>query len=354
MRALSLVLLAAATALLSWYLVADRLTPYTTNARVRAFVVPIVPQVSGYVADVRVRNNSLVDTGDILVMIDRRPSRRAVDEAQAALDLAGQDVGASTADVDAAQARLVDAQAALGNAKIQGDRIFALEEKGLIAVARADSARAALQQAEAAAAQAQADLDRARSALGLVGADNAQIRQALARLGQARLDLAFTEVRAPVAGMITDLRVETGTYAQAGAPLMTFLSGDDVWLDVYLKENNLGRLQVGDRVDIAFDLLPGQLIGGVVQSLGGGAAAGRSSAIGELPAVSGQTGWLRDPQRFPVVVTIDGYGEDGARGLGLRVNSQADVMIYTAEAGGFWTMLGRLWMRIVSVANYAY
>ena len=84
---LVLAVVAVCALLLIWYLVADRLTPYTANGRVKGFVVPIVPEVSGYVAAVGVHKNDLVDAGQTLLQIDTKRFELAEDSARAALDL---------------------------------------------------------------------------------------------------------------------------------------------------------------------------------------------------------------------------------------------------------------------------
>src|ERR1700750_2716287 len=101
--------------LFGWTLVADRLTPYTSDASVRAFVVRMVPEVSGKVVEVAVYDNQIVRTGDLLYRMDPTPFRIAVERAEAKLAAAGQAVGASTAAVDAAQAQLVEEIAQRGN-----------------------------------------------------------------------------------------------------------------------------------------------------------------------------------------------------------------------------------------------
>src|ERR1700739_1574311 len=91
--------------LFGWTLIAGRLTPYTSDASVRTFVVRTVPEVSGRVSEVGVRDNQIVRTGDLLYRIDPTPFRIAVERAEAKLAAAGQAVGASTAAVDGAQAQ---------------------------------------------------------------------------------------------------------------------------------------------------------------------------------------------------------------------------------------------------------
>ena len=103
------VLLVLIALIFVWYLVSDRLTPYTASARLSGYVVPVVPDVSGYIADIPVKKYQLAEAGDTLVQIEQRRFELAVRAAEAALEVAGQDVGAGTAGVANATARLVRA-----------------------------------------------------------------------------------------------------------------------------------------------------------------------------------------------------------------------------------------------------
>jgi multidrug resistance efflux pump len=320
MQRLTRIVIGLCVFLFVWYLAADRLTPYTTSARVRAFVVPVVPQISGYVQEVAVENNGMVAPDHILVRIDPRPYQLAVESAQASLDLAGQDIGASTASVDAAQARLAQAQTQLSNMEVQTARIFQLEKKGLSTAAKADDARAKLAQAKSQVQTAEAELERAKSQMGSVGSENPKIRAALADLGKARLDLEWTEIRAPSAGLIANLAIDEGAYARAGQPLMTLIAIEDVWVEAYFTENNLGRVK-------------------------------RQGDLGGLARVEQPKGWLRDPQRFPVTIRLLDYQPEDR--IGLRVNSQADVTVYTGN-NFVLNALGYLWIRLASLLSYGY
>src|SRR5215831_18656111 len=149
LRRWTLVILVLFVLLFGWTLVADRLTPYTSDASVRSFVVRTVPEVSGKVVEVAVSDNQIVRTGDLLYRIDPTPFRIAVKRAEAKLVAAGQAVGASTSGVDAAQAQLVEATAERTNVREQAARVFELVRTGVYPRAKADQARAELDGAEA-------------------------------------------------------------------------------------------------------------------------------------------------------------------------------------------------------------
>ena len=144
LRRWTLAILVLCVLLFGWTLIADRLTPYTSDASVRTFVVRTVPEVSGKVIEVGVRDNHIVRTGDLLYRIDPTPFEIAVDRAEAKLAAAGQAVGASTAAVDAAQAQLVEAMAERTNVREQAGRVFELVRLGVYPRAREDQARSQL------------------------------------------------------------------------------------------------------------------------------------------------------------------------------------------------------------------
>jgi multidrug resistance efflux pump len=348
-RRLTSIVLCVCVLLFCWYVIGDRFTPYTDQARVDGYIIPITPEVSGTVVAVNVDINEIVSAGDILVQIDPRQYELAVAEAEAALERAGQEIGAGTADVASAQARLADAKAQLATERVQAARRIFLEKEGAASKAEADRARAMLSRAEANVATAEAGLAKAREQLGAEGQENAMIRASLATLEKARLDLADTAIRAPSLGGVTNLQVDVGHYAIAGQPLMTFVSANDVWVVANLRENSIGNVKPGDRAEILLDVAPGKVFEGRVASIGYGVETHSAGTLGDLPTIASSSNWLRDAQRFPVVIR---FADDSARGL-RRAGGQADVTIYTGDHA-ILNALGWLWMRLVSVLSYVY
>jgi len=357
-RWVTMIVVAIGFLFLVWYLAADRLTPFTGNARVQAFVVPIVPEVSGYVEAIPVARNQSVRANDVLVQIQRRRFELAVDEARANLDLAGQDVGAGSEGIKTAEAKLAEARTNLEISRIQAKRIISIEGSGAVAQAQVDQARAVVAKREAELVAAEAEVQRVTKQLGGIDADNAQIRAAIAALERARLDLARTTLRAPSNGFVTDVLIDEGYYAVAGQPLMTFISMADGWIEAYLTENNLGNVRPGNRVEITFDVRPGKVFQGEVIGRGYGADAGKKSKVGALPTIQSTRGWLRDPQRFPLMIRITdpALTDENGRytgGLGLSVGAQADVVVYTGDSF-ILNSLAAAWIRVASVFSYAY
>lgn len=332
-----------------WYVAADRLTPWTDQARVKGFVVPVASKVAGRVEQVHVTRDQVVDAGDPLIRIDPRDYEVAVQRAEAALELAGQEIGAGTDAVASAEARVAEARSQVEYARQQAKRYADLAKKGIISKADSDKVRNELKKAEAQARSAQAELDRAKEQLGAEGRDNARIRDAVAALEQARYDLEATEVRAPGLGGVTNLQVDEGYYANVGQPLMTFVSFDDVWVEAHLRENSIAHVEPGNRVEIALDVAPGRVFRGRVESLGFAVDDPTQGGMGELLTVKSSSGWLRDAQRFPVVIRFTDAAAKGLR----RVGGQADVQVYTGDHA-MLNALGWFWIRLMSWLSYVY
>ena len=137
---IALIVLGLIVILFLYSLIADRLTPYTSQATVQAFVVRMAPEVAGRVIEVNVIDNQKVKAADVLFRIDPQSFEIALQQADARLAGVGQSIGASTAAVSSAQERLVTAQAKRDNTREQVARIFQLVEKGVYAKACADQA----------------------------------------------------------------------------------------------------------------------------------------------------------------------------------------------------------------------
>lgn len=351
-RKWTLIITGICVVLIAWYLVADRKTPFTSQSRVHALVVPIASEVSGTVADVLVANNEYVNAGDQLFQIDRTRYELTVETARADLQSARQSTGVSEASVGAAEASVGAAIATMIRAEKDAVRLRRIKEEdpGAISDRRIDSAEATLVVTQEQVETARANLRKAQEDLGDSGEQNVRILQAQAALEQALVNLERTAVRAPVDGLVTDVRLDRGNYAQAGAPQMTFIAIHNVWVQADFTENNLGNIKPGDEVEIAFDALPGEVFDGKIRSVGYGVAVD-SAPLGALPTVENNRQWLRDSQRFPVVIDINPISADDAATI--RIGSQASVVVYT---GSNWLLNSVAWahVRLASLFSYAY
>jgi multidrug resistance efflux pump len=350
-RKWTFIMLILMSVLFGWYLFADRFTPYTSQARLHALVVPIAPLISGQVDDVSVTNNQRVAAGDMLFRINTDTYVLVLEAAKADLQSARQAVGASRAGVAAAEASLKAAEAGKTQAEQDAIRMRGIraEDPGAISERRLQYAEAALASAIANVDAAEANLEKAKQDFGREGENNVRILQAQVAIANAQLNIDRASVRAPDDGVVTNVRLDRGNFAGAGQAQMTFIAIENIWVQADFTENNLGHIEPGDAVQILFDALPGRLLEGTVRGTGFGVEVD-SAPLGELPTIENDKNWLRESQRFPVLVDFE---TENVGKLGLRIGSQASVTGYTGTHPLLNT-IGRLRMRIVSYLSYAY
>ena len=218
---------------------------------------------------------------------------------------------------------------------------------------RLEVSRATLDQSRAAVVAAEAGIQQAIEAKGGDSREENTILK-IARTGveKAHLDLERTVVRATDRGEITNLDVDVGAFAGAGHPVMTLISLSDVWIQAEFTENNLGHMKTETPVEIVFDSLPGAVFDGVIGNIGLGIQAGRPAQPGTLPSIDNNRDWLRQAQRFPVIVRFDIRQQDALL-KHLRIGGQASVIAYT-EPAWLTRVLGKVYVRVMSFLSYAY
>ncbi len=335
--------------LFCWYLVADRVIPFTDNARVRAYVLPLAASVSGRVVELPVENNQRVAQGEVVARIDPAPYLLLVNQAEAELELAAQEVGAKIAAVSTAQAQLVEANTDYSLTKIQSARILSVGEMGYVSKSEIDKAKTQLDNARSHVEKTAAELQQAKIDAGIAGNENPRLKKALAELGLARVDLENTTVRAPRLGLVANVRYDIGMYVNIGQPLMTYISTKDTWIEAYLRENNLQNIAIGNKVEIVFDSAPGTVYNGVVKSVSYGVQFESQTQAGGLQVPVSKTGWLREAQRFPVMIDFAEEIPAGVR----REGGQSDIIVYTRDSGLMY-FLGKAYIRLMGLLSYVY
>jgi multidrug resistance efflux pump len=347
------IVLITAGALLAVYVydvVADRVTPYTSQAAVDTFLVQIAPEVTGQVDYVGVTDNRPVKKGQVLFRIDREPFEIAVRSAEANFAAALQSADVAEVEIEVALAQLNKQRVDLATSRELGGIITNLVDQGALARTtgiRADSDTA---KSEADLVRGQAEVVRARRRLGESGAGNSAVRQAAAAVEQARLNLRNTTVVAPADGVVTNLRLAIGQYVGTGQPLLSFINDGPRWISADMRENQLGNVEPGNRVLVVLDEEPGEVFEGRVDSIGWGVTQGDEAPTGQLPNVQPANGWLREPQRFPVRIVLQPSDEGDELAAG-RSGAQANVVILTDEAS-ILNPIGWLWIRLVSWLSY--
>lgn len=338
---------------LLWYFISDRITPYSSQARVQAFVVPVVSEVSGTVQKVYVKNNDIVKLGQALFDIDASQYQITLRRNQSDYETVRRSVNASAASVDAAKANVEAAKANSDKADKDATRQEQLyaEDPGAISVRRLEGVKATRIQAFSQVKAAESDLQRAIETAGDSGNNNAQLISARANVEKAELDLKNTKVTAPANGKISDLQVDVGNYAQVGKAVMTLITIHDLWINADLTENNLGNVDVGDEVAIVLDAFPGSVFKGRVRSIGNGISYTQQAQPGTLPTIDNSRDWLRQAQRFPVAIEFDASERKHLKNL--RVGGQAEVLVYTNN-NFIMNFLGAIYIRLMSLLSYLY
>ncbi len=349
-RAWTLRVLAVLGLMLVLQIVSDRTAPVTSIGTVEALVIPISARVAGEVAEAGVRDDRVVKAGDMLFRIDPTPMRLAVDAAEARVASAGQSIGASTAQVVSAQAKVADQRAALSNMRAQSERTIELVSKGVLAASRGDTALNDLKRAEASVEAAEAELRRSRESLGPEGDANPQLRAAIADLENARFNLARTTVVSPTDGYVSGVRLGVGQYAQPGQPLMNVVDLGSAWVIAYFRENQLENIALGDPVEMTLDIRPGEVLRGRVVGFGAGVATiNQQAPAGGLVQTPASGKWLSAAQRHPVRIAFEGEGIPRK----VRVGSQVTALVRT-ESSGPLAPLWWLWIRSLAVLSYVY
>lgn len=346
-RRVTLIVITIGAIYFAYGIVADRLTPSTAQATVQAYLVRVAPEVSGNVIEIGVEESRPVTAGALLFRIDPEPYELAVERAEAQLEIAGQSVGSSTAAVASAEANLAKAVAERKNVREQTARMFELVKKKVYAQARGDQARSALDSAEATVAQAEAELEKARQNLGPQGAENPQVRDAMAALRTAQLDLARTVVVAPSDGGVTNLQLAVGQFLETGQAALSYIDVRQIWIEAAFRENSLEHMESGDPVEIVLDIRPGRIFKGHIVGIGFGVSSREVDPQTGLQKLHNPSGWIRDPQPMPVRVEFD----PDTRPRGIRLGSQANVIVYTGD-NAVMNAIGWFWIRLVSWLSY--
>ena len=314
-----------------WWTV-GRFFESTDDAYVGGDVTVIAPQVAGFISNVAVTDNQTVRAGDLLVKLDDRDYRAALAKAVAAV--AGQQ--ATLANLEAnrrlqdavigeAEAELTATAAEIVRSKSDVDRYRSLAQSQAASVQRWQQADADYQKALAADAHAHAALTAAQRQLDVIDTQKQQVMAALAGASAdrdtAQLNLGYTELRAPIDGIVGNRSARNGAYASVGAQLISLVPAHGLWVDANFKEGQLAHMRPGMPVRIDADVLPGEVFHGHVASL----APATGAVFSVLPAENATGNFTKIVQRVPVRVLLDGDAATlGVLRPGLSVTARVD------------------------------
>lgn len=295
--------------------------PSTDDAYVHAEILSVAPQISGPILEIHVDDFQHVNKGDLLIKIDPQPYQLAVQQAQAAYQLAVQQNKAQDSEVSAGVAAVEAAREQLKEAQIEYDRQIKLVKQKLAPAQTGDTYKNQLAQAQANLERSRADLQQAISSRGGSGKDSAVVQQAAAQLGQAELNLSYTEITAPFDGILGDVTVQEHSVVGVGQQLFPLVRDNSYWIQANYKETDLTRLKEGQKATISVDMHPDYQWTGHVAKLS--PASGNSFSL--LPTENATGNWVKIKQRFPVKIKIDNKDDAPA----LRVGASAVVTINT-------------------------
>jgi multidrug resistance efflux pump len=334
-------------ALVAYYVLSDRYTPFTTDAYVQAYVIQVAARVEGQVVRVSVLENQAIRKGDLLFEIDPRPFEHRVAVLEAKLVQAIQQVVQMQSELEASKAddaRIVAQEAYARAVQEQETRIrkqdATTDRKYLDAVQKYRMAQANRERARATTRKVEQAL------AARIGGEHAVVAEVKAQLAEAKLNLSWTRIYAPANGYVTNVQLREGSYVHVGTPVLICIDSDQWWVVANYRENSLEYLRPGQRVDLSFNTYPGQIFPGVVKTVGWGVYQGQAAPSGNLPAVTEPQNWIRLAQRFPVWVT-----PQMPAGYPLRIGATASVAVYTQEE--YWLNgVTEAWHKVVTAFDY--
>jgi membrane fusion protein (multidrug efflux system) len=314
-----------------WWTV-GRFIETTDDAYVGGEVTVIAPKVSGLIAQVAVTDNQAVHAGDLLVKLDDRDYRAALNKATAAV--VGQTATLANLEarrrlqqamIEQAAAEIVAADAEAARSQFDVIRYRLLATDQFASTQRFQQADADNKKAIAATNKVRAADAATRRELEVIDTQKQQaeaaLAQAVADRDLAELNLGYTELRAPIDGTIGNRSARAGAYATIGAQLMSVVPARGLWVDANFKESQLASMHAGLPASIEADVLPGQVFQGHVASL----APATGAQFSVLPPENATGNFTKIVQRVPVRILLDDDGSTlGRLRPGLSVTASVD------------------------------
>ena len=333
----------------AYIFIADLTIPLTPHSMVQRPVVGVAPRVAGEIVEVSVTNNQHVEKGDVLFRVDPSDYELAVEKARLALSEARQHNDNLSAQLAQAQANILESTVTLEENQREYKRLVSLAKKDLVSEQLVDQMSA---QVDAAKARLEASKQRKRALkveLGDDGDKNLRLRVANNQLRQAKLDLARTVVKAPEAGVVSNLQLTPGVQAQASQSLLSLVISHKERIVADFREKALSKIPSHAHALVVFDALPGKVFDGDMVSRDFGVAKGQMQADGRLAQPDDSDRWVRDAQRVRVYVKL----KEASLPANLVTGARATVLL-KREDSGFFSWLANLQMKVVSWLHYVY
>lgn len=318
----------------------------TDDAQVEANISPVIPRVSGYVAEVRVKDNQKVHQGDTLLILDQKDLKLKVEQAEAALATAQSNLGVARTSSTAAQSNIAPVRASIGTidaqigvAKINlrrasqdFERYANLIKDHSITQQQYEQALAAKQTAEKqiqileqqrkeAASQTSAISSQSGATASQIKVAGSVIKQRQVDVDEAKLNLSYAVITAPADGLVSKVNVQPGQFVQAGQSLFSIVLNEDLWVVANFKETQFDKMKVGQRVIVHVDAFPDHDFEAKLASFA--PATGARFAL--LPPDNASGNFVKVVQRLPVKIEFTQPNDTLVKQLRPGMNVDVDV-----------------------------
>lgn len=306
----------------------------TDNAYVAAQKVLVTPDVSGKVIGIAVQEGQRVEVGDELLRVDPEPYRIARDQARARLATVETDFANLKATLHSVERQIEHARQTLALREADAQRKAELLTSRAGSKAEADTAgigvATAQTQLETLEQQRVATLNQLRGNPDLPVADYPAWMDANAALERATIDLERTTLRAPIAGVATQVSsIQMGRYLSAGTAVFSLVDDRHPWVDANLKETDLTHVSIGQEVSLSVDTFPGRVWHGRVAAI----SPGTGAQFSILPAQNASGNWVKVVQRVPVRIAFDPAEDVSALRAGMSTTVDIDTRRERSLAG---------------------
>ncbi|WP_129543902.1 HlyD family secretion protein [Serratia sp. 1D1416] len=284
----------------------------TDDAVVLADYTLVAPKISGYVGSVDVSDNQQVKAGDVLATLDDRDYRVALETAEANLQISQAKLASIQAQLDQQQANIAQQQAAvsasqatLNYAGQNADRYRRLLKTGTVTADEQQKSASVMQTAAAQLKQNQAATVAARKGVGVLQASQKQaeadIAASQASVDQARLNLSYTKIIAPIDGTVGQRAVRQGAWVSAGTRLLAVVPLQQTYVVANFLETQLANVTAGQPVSVSVDALPGVTLRGHVDSI----APATGATFAAISADNATGNYTKVVQRLPVKILLE-------------------------------------------------
>ena len=297
--------------ILIYWMVYGRYFQSTNDAYIKGNITTISARIDGMVTAVNVEDNASVQPGTLLITLDDKPFKNAQNQAKANLQVKSAQLAAlqekkkvNDDQIAEAKAKIDQAKAQLNQDKKKQHRLTQLNKHDYTSDTLLDSINAQVKVSEAAVKAAQATCNGLEDQVNLI---NAQIQQmqsmvniAQLQIKQTTLNLSYTKINSPEAGIVTNRHITAGMNVSAGMPLISLINTDNLWIEANFKETQLRYLKPGQTVTIQTDAYPDKEIIGTIDSI----TPGTGTEFALLPPNNATGNFTKVVQRLPVKITI--------------------------------------------------